>query len=408
MTSFSCCLVEMGELCKDWNKWAEDIYWSHFQTIHFTQFLISGYDRQLAIPKKFVDNLKKKLPQSVTLKGPSGLTWNVDLTTNDDTVFFNHGWQEFVKDHSLEETDLLVFRYDGGSQFDVLIFDGNNLCERGASYFVRKCEHTEHDNGCLIKKKLREGSIDNVLTPLDDGVASPVNSISDDTDETDDTDDNDTVPSEQCIKSLIAHKRTRQNARQCVGSKKEPATNGKGVKSTPSDDAVCSPITKSGAKPQNYASNRRLVTEDEIKNALLLAQAASTDESFLIVMRPTHVYKRFFVYIPSERLTDHLSSENQDIFLRCNNDTWRTRYNFYPSRRYGGITGGWKHFALDNNLEEFDVCLFKPAADTIEDTVVLDVSIFRVVQEITPPTLSTPARKRGRRKLIKSTDSMSL
>ena len=60
-------------------------------------------------------------------------------------------------------------------------------------------------------------------------------------------------------------------------------------------DAVCSPITKSGAKPQNYASNRRLVTEDEIKNALLLAQAASTDESFLIVMRPTHVYKRFFV-----------------------------------------------------------------------------------------------------------------
>jgi hypothetical protein len=113
-------------------------------------------------------------------------------------------------------------------------------------------------------------------------------------------------------------------------------------------------------------------------------------------------------YIPSERLTDHLSSENQDIFLRCNNDTWRTRYNFYPSRRYGGITGGWKHFALDNNLEEFDVCLFKPAADTIEDTVVLDVSIFRVVQEITPPTLSTPARKRGRRKLIKSTDSMSL
>ncbi len=111
-----------------------------------------------AIPQKFVDNLKKKLPQSVTLKGPSGLTWNVDLTTNDDTLFFNHGWQEFVQDHSLKETDLLVFRYDGGSQFDVLIFDGNNLCEKGASYFVRKREHTEHDTGC-IKKKLREGSI---------------------------------------------------------------------------------------------------------------------------------------------------------------------------------------------------------------------------------------------------------
>ena len=59
--------------------------------------------------------------------------------------------------------------------------------------------------------------------------------------------------------------------------------------------AVCSSITKSGAQAQKYVSNRRLVTEDEIKNALLLAQAALTDKSFLIVMRPTHLYKRFFV-----------------------------------------------------------------------------------------------------------------
>ncbi|GMY09767.1 B3 domain-containing protein REM16-like [Fagus crenata] len=233
----------MGETSKDWNKWAEDIYWSHFQTIHFTQFLLRGYNRQLAIPQKFVDNLKKKLPQSVILKGPSGLTWNVDLTTNDDTLFFNHGWQEFVQDHSLKETDLLVFRYDGGSQFDVLIFDGNNLCEKGASYFVRKREHTEHDTGC-IKKKLREGSIDNVLTPSDDGVASPVNSISDGSDGvaspvnsiSDDSDDNETVPSEQFIKSLTANKKTWQNARQCVGSK-EPATTGKSIPSDDSDDS---------------------------------------------------------------------------------------------------------------------------------------------------------------------------
>ena len=99
--------------------------------------------------------------------------------------------------------------------------------------------------------------------------------------------------------------------------------------------------------------------------------------------------------IPSEWLTDHLSPENQDIFLRFNNDKWRTRYNHYPTRCYGAITGGWQHFAIDNNLEEFDVCLVEPAADQMDDSVVLDVSIFRVVQEIAPPTLSTPAPKKG-------------
>ena len=37
----------MGDACKDWSKWAEDIYWTHFQTFHFYQFLRSGFDRRL-------------------------------------------------------------------------------------------------------------------------------------------------------------------------------------------------------------------------------------------------------------------------------------------------------------------------------------------------------------------------
>ncbi|KAK9997633.1 hypothetical protein SO802_022319 [Lithocarpus litseifolius] len=175
------------------------------------QFMVKIFFSQnlKVIPKTFSDNLKKKLPQSATLKGPSGLTWDVELTTNDGATFFNHGWQNFVKDHSLEETDLLIFSYNGWSQFDVLIFDGKNMCEKGASYFVRKCGQTEHDNKCLTKKRLKEGSMDDVHTPLDvdAGCTSPVNSMGD---------DNVTVPSEQCINSLVAKKRTRQSAESSV------------------------------------------------------------------------------------------------------------------------------------------------------------------------------------------------
>ncbi|KAK7825773.1 b3 domain-containing protein rem16 [Quercus suber] len=142
------------------------------------------------IPKTFSNNLRKKLPQSATLKGPSGLTWDVELTTNDDATFFNHIWQKFVKDHSLEETNLL------------------NLCGKGASYFVKKCGQTEHDNRCLTKKRLKEGSMDDVHTPLDVDArcTSPVNSMGDDS----------------AFRTM-----TQQSARR-VGSKK-PATNGEGV-----------------------------------------------------------------------------------------------------------------------------------------------------------------------------------
>lgn len=183
-----------------------------------------------AIPKSFVDNVKKKLPEIVVLKGPSGLTWNVRLTSNDDTLFFNHGWQEFVKDHSLEENDFLIFKYNRGSQFDVLIFDGKSLCEKGASYFVRKIGHSEHDNGCLSKKKLGEASIDEVNTRC----SSPEKFIDDD--------DTALIPSLQHIISVATNIGTQQKtsptrsirARRTLGSKK-PATFQEGGKVTPSD-----------------------------------------------------------------------------------------------------------------------------------------------------------------------------
>ncbi|KAF5445028.1 hypothetical protein F2P56_034111 [Juglans regia] len=383
----------MTETCIGCSKWAEDMYWTHFQTIHFSQFLHNGYDRQLAIPKKFVDNLKKKLPESVVLKGPSGLTWNVGLTSNDDTLFFNHGWQEFVKDHSLEENDFLIFKYNGGSQFDVLVFDGENLCEKGATYFVRKSEHTEHDNGCLSKRKLGEASIDEVHARC----SSPEKVIDDDAV---------LIPSLQHIISVATNIGTQQNtsptrsirARRSLGSKK-PATYQEGAVSD--SDAELTPINKNGSYRQQYQSNRRSITQDEIKNALHLAQEASSDETFLVVMRPTHVYKRFFVSIPSDWMAKNLSKENQEIILRVENNTWQARYYFHQGRGYGGITGGWKHFAVDNNLEEFDVCLFKPAGH-MNYSIILDVSIFRVVHELTPLTqLSSPTpKKRGRKKII--------
>ena len=105
-----------------------------------------------AIPKKFANHLPEKLPENVTIKGPSGAKWNVGLVTSGDTMLFKQGWKVFVEDHSLEEDDVLIFKYNGDSRFDVLIFNGRNLCEREASYFVRKCGHTELDGGSQTEK----------------------------------------------------------------------------------------------------------------------------------------------------------------------------------------------------------------------------------------------------------------
>jgi len=136
-----------------------------------------------ALPKTFSDNLKKKLPENVTLKGPSGVAWNVAIVTRADTLFLEDGWEEFVKDHFLKLNDCLLFKYNGESQFDVLVFDGWSLCERASSYFVRKkCGHIEAEQvgGSLNQKRdTAEDSKEEGRIPLNAGVerAAPEKSV---------------------------------------------------------------------------------------------------------------------------------------------------------------------------------------------------------------------------------------
>ncbi|KAL6995592.1 hypothetical protein U1Q18_005727 [Sarracenia purpurea var. burkii] len=374
----------MVEECRDCRKWEEDMYWSHFQSIMFCQLLSQDFDQQLAIPKKFANNLKEKLPENVTLKGPSGAKWNVGLVTSGDTMLFEHGWKEFVDDHSLKEDDVLIFKYNGDSRFDVLIFDGRSLCEREASYFVRKCGHTEIDGAFRPKRSMGESSVEVMrecshyamgctpsnktriadnLIPVESGRHDQAN---------------------RTIKKGVNQSRAR---RAKLGSRE------------PSPDVVAQNVNSEAKKgsvaayPLKYVSNRRPVTEEEKEKALQMAHAASTEDSFIVVMRPSHVYKGFYMSIPSEWATSHLPHKNQDVILRVKENTtvkektWNARFCF--KGHGGGLTGGWRSFAVENNLEEFDACLFALASGTDDAAVVMNVSVFRVVGEASPLTRAT-------------------
>lgn len=154
------------------------------------------------IPTKFSKNLKKKLPEIVTLKGPSGSAWKVELTTSNDTMFFKHGWADFVKDHFLQEKDLLIFKYNGDSHFDVLMFDGQSMCEKTASYFVRKCGHRERHSACQTKRKFGESSIEVIRASPQDFVGGTPEKCA--------TNQLDTPPLGQPIISQATNKETRR------------------------------------------------------------------------------------------------------------------------------------------------------------------------------------------------------
>lgn len=88
--------------------------------------------------------------------------------------------------------------------------------------------------------------------------------------------------------------------------------------------------------------------------------------------------------IPAKWTKDHLNDKSQEIMLCVGERKW---FVTFAHRVYGGLlTGGWKKFATDNFLEEFDVCLFDIITGTDYAGVVLDVNIFRVVEDVIPPS----------------------
>ncbi|KAF7829723.1 B3 domain-containing protein [Senna tora] len=337
-----------------------------------------------ALPRTFSDNLRTKLPDCVTLKGPSGAIWSIGLTTRDDTLYFTHGWQQFVKDHCLEENDLLVFKYNNESQFEVLIFDREGFCEKAGSYFVRKCEHTNKRNrdDCREEVNIPNGRAD-CASPekfkQGDSIRVPA-----------------VVPSETSSKETFnAGAEFVSPVSVAVPTRRVKA---RGSKSNARGgvnwiiDAETPSAGKSKTNDTVYTSNRRPVTEEEKNITLQLAQEACTSDGFFIVMRPTHVYKRFYASIPSKWITEHLSPYSEDVILRVGEREWPAKFSFEHGRRTGGLTGGWKHFALDNNLEEFDVCVIRLADKTIKP-MVMEVQIFRVVEEVTALSGGKQGRK---------------
>ena len=75
------------------------------------------------IPKKFISKYGVDLLDMAFLTIPNGTKWKVKLTKHDGEVWFQNGWYEFASCHALTVGSLLVFIYEGNSQFFVLIVD---------------------------------------------------------------------------------------------------------------------------------------------------------------------------------------------------------------------------------------------------------------------------------------------
>ncbi|KAL2907165.1 B3 domain-containing protein REM16 [Bienertia sinuspersici] len=343
--------------------WEEEMYWKNFHFARFTLTLPEDFHHRLMLPKKFTDHMRTQLPDKVVLK-VNVLPWNIDLKKHkNDVMLHGNGWQEFAKAYSLKKSDMLIFQYDRRECFEVTLFDHASLCEKELSYFVRKGQHVQvqpnsndSDDSSEEEFERNQGSRHrrNSNRDLKDY------SLDDyDGDEGDHTSD----------------KENSISAEDFTAPKKVSTTKAREVPSNFS-------------RKRNYRIYRRLVADKEKSIALEKARETSTQylNSFFVVMRPSCVYSRFYMSVPHK--SRGIFSNGQEVILRVKEKTWVCTYHL--NRKNGGLEGaGWKKFALENHLEEYDVCLFVPTGSK-DGRSILDVSIFKVVPQAVQTSPVTP------------------
>ncbi|KAL8166680.1 hypothetical protein V2J09_008179 [Rumex salicifolius] len=532
-----------AEKCDDCRSWEEQLYWKRFQPLHFCQILRPGseFQKQIGIPRKFAQNAKPLLPPKVTLRGPSGASWDAMLTKRGDDLFICDGWEGFMKAYTIEANSVLFFKYDGVSAFDILIFDGENFCEKESAYFIKKCglaepstepqtgqrkriaseADIEDNNDNHIKKTTKQAKKEVATKTVEETPKnlSNTNSNSNSKGRKKKPASRKKVPPEsntrertpihnpenlcdsfamlaELGKSIVQNatsylepeNTTEPNGTESHNQKNTPIVNGSIFPEVPSQDtpqnngtfatpasarsratgkrkslnetslqkasakgnqkkASSSHGKKQSSKKKNvitdavplsmqpYANGKLLVNywtriraipiifsdevncflsfanvfvvdtdvmpfgssadrpkryvSDEGKVAVELARKQMTDKSFLLVLRPTNVYKRHMVTVPPAWFKKHLPPKSQNVCLRFEDKTWKTKLGYSAVKTTGQICGGWKQFVQDNRLEEFDVCVFSFVSQSDNEAVV-DVGIFRAVPI---PPMVTPLRQ---------------
>ncbi|KFK29940.1 hypothetical protein AALP_AA7G198000 [Arabis alpina] len=374
-------------------KWEEELYWTHFQTLHFSQLLLPGFHNRLVIPQKFSTHCKRKLPKIVTLKSPSGVTYNVGLEEHEDkTLAFCSGWDKFVKDHSLVEHDLLVFKFHGLSEFEVLIFDGDTFCEKPTCYFVKKCGHAEKktikgiDFTATSSRSLkRDITTDDVETTQP--VITPDGNELEDLIDTDTDTDTDTM----LTPNVVVSSQTGYEQEEHINSDIDTASGQIPVVSPSSTRRISEgkyPLSvfkkmrgeiSSINLDRKVGGRRKSISETSKRKALSLAKRAISPNGLLVVMKRSHVLSKFFLTIPMKWSWKNKLLEPQEVVMQVDQTKWQLMFKFYGARGYGGISTGWRKFAQDNNLCMGDVCVFEPAKSGTKPHH-LDVYIFRAAE----------------------------
>ncbi|KAK9152186.1 hypothetical protein Syun_010495 [Stephania yunnanensis] len=412
----------------------------------FSKVLQPGFTESITIPTEFARDIVP-LPETISIKLAGDRTWTVGIREEKDRLVLEDEWEDFVKENTLKLNDTLVFKYHKYGEFclhvtllekteydhEVKVHAESLVSKDGAAgdcvAKTQMKETLDEDNGTKsepveeVQEEWTQLEFSGAAGRLIEGNASKIDPSS---------------KQHKISKQRIRHrekqakKRQRRDRDSPVRNRHEAPTRwhnppsstrrsgrdkGRGQKkekTAPNKPAqegedsaeesgesyyVGATIEHDLTYATYFQSQRRAVTEEEVSKAFESACAVELYKpNFISVMQPSIVQRRFFMTIPQKLLKAYIPRQSKEAILQVppSPKTWIVQI---IHRRYSaGLNMGWADFVMDNNLEEGDACLFELCDVQECGRYLMNVSIHRVVEEITPlKKLQLPYCMRGKR-----------
>ncbi|KAJ1419765.1 DNA-binding barrel domain superfamily [Sesbania bispinosa] len=298
------------------------------------------------IPDAFICRMEGRSYGIVLLTGPSGNTWQVRLSKQDNDIFFHHGWPTFVGDHCLECGDLLVFRYEGNLHFTVQVFD-KNACEKEAAF------HSEcSQNSCNfinIKGQQRD-SKENSSLDVVEGVPKKMR--------------HSTIDNQELELGIVGKELTKYEVVKPISMFRESEeTSNTFHMENNHEDEDAAILYRSGKEDEHYnLSGVSLSKLSSAHDEKKVAQSfTSSFPYFVRIMKSFNVSGSYTLNIPYQFSMAHLPNCKIKIILHnLKGEHWTV--NSVPTTRVHTshtLCGGWMAFVRGNNIKVGDICIFE-------------------------------------------------
>ncbi|GAB4847038.1 hypothetical protein Ancab_026050 [Ancistrocladus abbreviatus] len=271
----------------------------------FKVFIPHHSTHRLLIPSAFQKHLQGFVPRKCTILNPAGQTWSVNLEKEGNNLFLKDGWQKFVKHHSLEIGNFLVFRYGGSSTFSVQLF-GKNGCAKTSSVAGNCCgtplhQQRQEELEVLGDKRKAAGDM-NVAVDR--------------------------------VKAVKGGER-KEDGRSCEVTEHRRREAVQMEKNT---------YGRKPGRPPAFHGNSAALD--------MASKYISEFPSFRIFMTRA-CFRRRTIHIPRQFARTHIKGGSRSVYLQVSERSWLVKLSVHQN--YCLLTTGWAAFARENNLQKGDV-----------------------------------------------------